>query len=179
VRKFFLIGIPNCGKSTLGKRAADTLGLPFYDTDIMALQRTEPSRLSDIFNPGYQQRILYAQRDVVEELAALDALAIIATGAEVPLIDGCADTMREAGTIIHIQKSPEVILKEMKRDGANGFVLQNQRTGKRIVMREKTVELYSEELRKYEALADVTLINNESEEIGTQKLVSILNSLIN
>ena len=174
MRKFFLIGIPNCGKSTLGKRAADILNLPFYDTDVMARQRAEPNRLSDIFSPYYQRKILSTQREVIEELAALDASAIVATGAEVPLIAGCAEMMREAGTVIHIQKSPEAILEEMARDGVNGYVLLNETTGKEIIMSEQAVKLYSKELQQYETLADVTLINNECEEAGVKKLVSII-----
>jgi shikimate kinase len=33
---YILIGMPNSGKSTLGKKAADALGMQFYDTDKLA-----------------------------------------------------------------------------------------------------------------------------------------------
>ena len=174
MRKFFLIGIPNCGKSTLGKLAADTLELPFYDTDIMARQKTGPIRPRDIFSLYYQQRFRDAQWEVVKELAELDTSAIVATGAEVPLIAGCDEMMREAGIIIHIQKSSEAILDEMKRDGGNSYVLLDKTSGEKIIMREQAVKLYSKELPRYEALADVALINNESKEDGAKKLGSII-----
>jgi shikimate kinase len=174
MKKFFLIGIPNCGKSTLGKRAADTLGLPFYDVDIIAQQRTGFNRISDLFNSSLMNSFFRANMDIIEESAALDTSAIIATGAETPLIAYCAEIMRESGVIIHIQKSPEVILEEMRRDGTSGFILENQKTGKQIAMSEKAVTLYSEELPTYESLADVTLVNDGNEEVGSRKLISII-----
>ncbi|MDR1519321.1 MAG: hypothetical protein LBU23_04135 [Planctomycetota bacterium] len=174
VIKVFLIGIPGCGKSTLGKRAAEALGLPFHDTDVMGQQKAGRIRPFSFY---WQQRFLLAQRDAIEELSALDASAIVATGAEVPFIGDCAGMMRRAGTIIHIQKSPESILEELERNGTNKFVLQNMTTGKTIAINGQAVQLYSKEIEQYEALADVALLNDGDEDAGARKLVALITKL--
>lgn len=49
-RHVYIIGMPGSGKSSLGRRVASNLGLPFIDTD----QRIEQSvgcSTSDIFRP--------------------------------------------------------------------------------------------------------------------------------
>ncbi|MDR2800342.1 MAG: hypothetical protein LBB52_03635 [Desulfovibrio sp.] len=178
MKKFFLIGLPNCGKSTLGKRAAETLGLPFYDTDAATKEKVKFTRLSDIFRSDRQLDCILAQRDVIEELTALDTSAIVATGAEVPLIPGCAEMMRKGGIIIYIQKAPESILDEMKRSEVKGLILENVTSGTKIVMQERAVELYAMEIKRYESAADVTLINDEGVEAGTNKMVSIITELL-
>jgi len=79
MNKFILIGIPNCGKSTLGKRAADILNLPFYDTDILVCENAALKDPRFIFGLGFSGRFLPEQNKVIAELAELDGPAIIAT----------------------------------------------------------------------------------------------------
>ncbi|MDR1538555.1 MAG: hypothetical protein LBU32_11285 [Clostridiales bacterium] len=56
--KYILVGIPNEGKSTLGKRAADELRLPFYDTDELAVERISPKSRFDMLRPAFIQKAI-------------------------------------------------------------------------------------------------------------------------
>ena len=175
--KYILIGIPNCGKSTLGRRAADALGWPFYDTDLMACEKLGIRNALDQFRAAFNGSIMTAQRAAVIELAGLNSAAVIATGAEVALMPGCATQLRRMGAIIHIRREQEHILSNMANDGEPRLVLRNNTDGTEVVMREEAVKLYARELSQYEVLADWTLDNNESEDAGLEKLIALINDL--
>jgi shikimate kinase len=178
--KYILIGIPNCGKTTLGRRVADKLQLPFFDTDEMTCDRLKlqenPIR---IFSMLFNGQFLAAQRDAVYELAELDDTALISTGAEVALQPDCAVLLQKMGTIIHIQRKPEIVLAGLQKSNSPGPVLRNISTGEDINMQEGSVKIYAEEYSRYEALADLTLKNNGSEDEGVEKLAMLIDLLYN
>ncbi|MGL4943940.1 MAG: shikimate kinase, partial [Thermoguttaceae bacterium] len=60
--KYILIGIPNSGKSTLGRRAADCLKLPFFDTDVMACERLEIGNVLEQFRATLNGSFMWAQQ---------------------------------------------------------------------------------------------------------------------
>jgi len=171
--KYILIGIPHCGKSTLGRRAADTLQLPFYDTDLMACERLEIRNPLDQFRANFNGSFMIAQREVVYELGELDSDAIVATGAEVALMPGCAARLRHMGTVIHIQRKTEIVLADIANDG-NQLVMRDMEDGTEFVMQEKAVKLYAQELSQYEALADLTLENDGTEDEGLENLIALI-----
>ena len=173
MRKYILIGIPNCGKSTLGRRIADALRLPFYDTDLMALERLGIQNLLDQFRAAFNGSLMVAQQEAVRELAELDSAAIIATGAEVALMPGCATRLSRMGTIIHIRRAPEIILADIASD-SNQLILVDKTTGTEEVMRKKAVKGYAQEISQYESLADLTLENDGSEDDGFEKLIALI-----
>ena len=175
--KFILIGIPNCGKTTLGQRAADALQLPFFDTDILACERLGVRNLLDQFRASFSGSIITAQWEVVDELAELDSDAIIATGAEVALQPVCAARLRRMGTMIHIRRKQETILADIAKDGKQ-LVLREEKSGMEIVMRAETVKRYSEELSQYETLADLTIENDGNEDEGLEKLIALIKSML-
>ena len=178
MNKYFLIGIPNCGKSTLGQRAADILRLPFFDTDVMACEKLGTQSVLDQIRAGINGSMMVAQLKVVDELVALDSDAIVATGAEIALMPRCAPQIRKAGTVIHVVREPELILADMRNAGGSKWVMQDREGGEEIVMRERAVELYAKDISQYNALADVMLENNGSEDAGVEKLIALIKERI-
>jgi len=174
MNKYFLIGIPDCGKSTLGRRAAEVLRMPFFDTDTMVYERMNLSHPVELFRMALNGKFLEVQSKIIAELAELDTSAIIATGAEVALMPDCAALMQTMGTVIHINRSPEAMLEGMKKSGKRGLVMREMKSGKEIDMQKEAVRLYAEESSRYEALADLTLENNGTEEEGLEKLLVLI-----
>ena len=171
--KFILVGIPGCGKSTLGQRAADILQLPFYDTDIMACERLGIGNPLDHFRANFNGSFMRAQWEVVYDLAKLDSEAVIATGAEVALMPGCDVRLRRMGTVIHVRRNTETILADIEKDDKQP-VLCDVNNGTEIAMQAKAVELYALEIPQYEALADLTLDNNGSEDEALENLIALI-----
>jgi shikimate kinase len=174
VNKYILIGVPGCGKSTLGGRVAEILRLPFFDTDSMVSDALNSENPYDFLRSALNGRFLAEQYKAVKKLAKLNGPALIATGAEVALRPECAKLMRNMGTIIHIQRKPEFLLASLPDDGENRLVLYNVKKGTEINMQEEVVKLYTQEYRQYEAVADITMENNGSEDEGVDKLASLI-----
>jgi shikimate kinase len=149
--------------------------LPFFDTDTMACDLLKLERAIDIFRAAFNSRFMSAQRAAIIELAELDGDAIIATGAEVALIPKCAERMHAIGTIIHIKRKPEIVLSDLRNSGKRRVILRDAENGTEIDMGKTAVELYMKEYSQYEAIADLSLDNNESEDEGVQKLVMLIN----
>ena len=132
--KYFLIGIPNCGKSTLGRLTADRMKLPFFDTDTMVCERLKLESASDFFRAAFNSQFMNAQRAAINELADLDGDGIIATGAEIALIPECAERMHAAGIIIHINRKPEIVLSDLRNRSKRRVVLRDVENGTEIDM---------------------------------------------
>jgi len=171
VSKYILIGIPNSGKSTLGRRAAGKLRLPFYDTDTMVCDRV--SDPLDLFRMSLNGQFLEEQKKIICELAKLEGGAVISTGAEVALIPECAALMKDIGTVIHIQRKPDILLEEYKKSGKRGMVMKEE-GGNEIDMQEEAIKLYAQECSQYEALADLSFENDGTEDEGLEKLLILL-----
>ena len=175
MNKFLLIGIPGCGKSTLGRRVADALRLPFFDTDTMTRERLKMKKPTDWLNMAFSGLLTAEQPKIMAELAGLDGPAVIATGAEIALIPECAATMKTMGTIIHIRRKPEIVLADLKNNGRGKFVLQDENgNDTEITMEAEAVRLYAQEYSQYEALANLTLENNGTEDEGFEQLLNLL-----
>jgi shikimate kinase len=97
-----LIGLPNCGKTTLGKRAAQAMNMPFYDTDEMAVEKMGRLSVSDIFRPSSQLRYYQEEQNAIIDIASQNVPAIVSTGAEITLIPKCALLLPKMGTVILI-----------------------------------------------------------------------------
>jgi len=174
VNKYYLIGIPNSGKSTLGRLAANKLHLPFYDTDTILSNRIDNPL--DMFKMALNGQFLKEQLKIISKLGKLADAAIISTGAEAALAPECAAIMKNTGTIIHVQRKPEILLAEHKKNGKQGVVMK-KKGGKKINMEEQAIKLYAQEYSQYEELADLSFENNGTEAEGLEKLLDLLKNI--
>jgi len=175
MNKFLLIGIPGCGKSTLGQRVADALQLPFFDTDTMTCERLKMKGPTNWFHMVFRGWLMAEQPKIMAELAGLNGPAVIATGAETALMPECAAIMKTMGTIIHIRRNVEIVLAALKNNDKGKFVLQDENgNDTEITMEAEAVKLYAQEYSQYEALANLTLENNGTEDEGLEQLLNLL-----
>jgi shikimate kinase len=167
-----LIGLPNSGKTTLGKRVAKAMNMPFYDTDKMVTDKIGLINPADIFRPSFQQRFYEEQLNAVKELVSLKAPAIIATGAEVALIPQCALLLREMGTVILIKRDVQLLLEDASKR-THRLVLRNDK-GVEIDMNAKAVEEYAKEIKIYEKVAHKIFENNGDKKSAVIKFTEFL-----
>jgi len=178
--KYFLVGIPGSGKTTLGEKAADVLQIPFFDTDQMTFEKARDATIRDIFSPAFQERYKEALQEALASIAELNTPALIATGAEVALIPKCVKEMSKLGTIIHVKRSPKTIIEDFASGkGENKITLLNETTGKTIDISKRAVGLYSEELIEYDTIAHLTLDNNGDVDEGIKNLMLLIASHAN
>jgi shikimate kinase len=168
-----LVGIPNCGKTTLGRAVAAMLGLRFFDTDELAYKRLNLADPVDIFRLSNMSLFVRAQTAVMKKLSKTARRSIISTGAECGLQPEVVRVMREIGGIVHIKRDAKIILDELRRSDKSHVVFKSD-DGHEIDMNEMAVIEYQKEEKAYEAIADFTLENNGDEKEGAEKLAEMV-----
>jgi shikimate kinase len=140
-----LIGMPGCGKSTLGVLLAKALSRNFVDTDLL-IQSTECRRLQEII-----EDIGMAAFRTMEEryVLTLDcAGCVIATGGSVVYSEAAMEHLKSRGTAVFIDLPLETIRTRVEDMDSRGVV---RAPGQSLD------ELYAERLPLYRRFADVTV----------------------
>ncbi|MDQ7095760.1 shikimate kinase [Desulfosporosinus sp. PR] len=111
MRNIVLIGFMGTGKSTVGRRLAQSLAWNFADTDYEIGEVTKLS-VSEIFRRHGETRFRSEERIVVERLSQEEKL-VIATGGGTVLNPSNWRALAENGIIISLYATLEVILNRI------------------------------------------------------------------
>ena len=106
--RIFLVGYMGCGKSTLGRRLARRLGVPFIDTDARVEER-EGATVSDLFRYEGEQRFREIEREVLDAAIAGNDSAVISKGGGLPVWGDNMARMNAAGCTVYLRRSAENI----------------------------------------------------------------------
>jgi shikimate kinase len=174
VDNYILIGIPDSGKSTLGRRAAEALGMGFYDTDVFTRERASARRRLLPMSIAFAEVLVEEETKVMEELTQTANRLIIATGADVALRTRTVNIIKNLGTLIYIKRDPDLIIADIRENKRHSWIMENMETHEVINLRELAVTEYAKCRSDYEAIADITLENNGGEDAGLEQLVTII-----
>ena len=83
MKPLFLVGYMGCGKSTLGRKLARRLGIPYADTDALVEER-EGASVSDVFRYEGEQRFREVEREVLDRVIGEGAVPVVSTGGGLP-----------------------------------------------------------------------------------------------
>jgi len=140
-----LIGMPACGKSTVGVILAKTLGKNFVDVDLI-IQEQEGKLLQEIID---EHGILYFKKVEEKILKSLDLEnCVIATGGSAIYYDAGMSNLSKLGTIIYIKLPYETIKSRLDNIETRGIILEEDQTLK---------DLYDQRTPLYEKYADITI----------------------
>lgn len=104
-RNTVLIGMPSCGKSTLGRRLAQEQGREFLDTDEEIVRR-ERMTIPDIFNSKGEEYFRRVEKAVIKDLSSSQG-CVIATGGGAILDSENMINLKMNGNLIYLYKNPE------------------------------------------------------------------------
>ena len=163
MKNIILIGMPGCGKSTLGRALAESLHRSFVDADTY-LEEKEGKSIPELFAVS-EDCFRDAEERTIEALAARESL-VIATGGGVVKRTANIERLKKSGTIYFIDRRPEDIVSDVE-------------VSTRPLLAEgsaKVYTLYEERIALYRAAADEVIENAGSLESVLQKLLEEVTS---
>ncbi len=140
-----LIGMPGCGKSTVGVILAKVMGMHFCDTDIV-IQEREGRKLQEIINNDGNDAFLECER---KALLSIDAdNTVIATGGSAIYSDEAMKHLKQNGIVVYLKVSEKEIERRLADFAARGVAIKDGMT---------VLDLYNERIPLYEKYADITV----------------------
>lgn len=114
--RYFLIGLPGSGKTTLGKGLAAHLNIPFLDTD-EAIEKSVGSSVQDIFARFGEEHFRELERQMLKQLITLEH-AVISTGGGLPCFYDNMKLMSEMGRTLFLDVPLEVLTDRLMHQKA-------------------------------------------------------------
>ena len=140
-----LIGMPSCGKSTIGVLLAKTLGISFVDTDII-IQKKAGATLQSIIDKQGLGEFLRIEEEVLCELSEKDT--VIATGGSAVYSRKAMEHLKKNGKVVYIRIPLCEIERRLVNIKSRGVALQSGAT---------ISDLFKERTPLYEKFADYTI----------------------
>lgn len=140
-----LIGMPSCGKSTVGVLLAKRLGFGFIDSDLL-IQERERRLLHEIIADEGIEGFKRIENEV--NLSITAERTVISTGGSVVYCEPAMEHLRELGKVVYLKISFETLSRRLGDYTHRGVVLPEGYSLRR---------LYDERCLLYERYADITL----------------------
>jgi shikimate kinase len=146
-----LIGMPGCGKSTIGVLLAKRLGRYFLDTDVL-IQAVEGKTLHEIIGDRGMDGFCEVERMHIECVDVKNA--VIATGGSVVYYESAMQALKEDAVIIYLRISLEALKTRLGDLNERGVVLEPGQTLEMLY--EKRTPLYERWADRTVSLAGLT-----------------------
>lgn len=165
-RHVFLIGMPGSGKSSLGRRVAANLRMPYIDTDIRIADIVGLST-PDMFEQYGEDAFRTAEANLLIQITRMPPM-IVSTGGGMIMQPHNRALMRNHGVIILIDRPLEEIMSDIKLD-------------RRPTLARKGLggveDLYWDRISTYRSVADRILDNSHGFHAGISNLEKLITSL--
>lgn len=148
MQNIILIGMPGCGKSTVGVVLAKMLGYNFIDSD-MLIQNSEGRLLSDIIKEKGREGFHKIEEEINSSINVSNT--VIATGGSAIYGIKAMEHFKIEGKIIYINLTSDSIAERLGDITDRGISMKDGQT---------IVELYNERTPIYEKYADI-ILNSE------------------
>jgi shikimate kinase len=112
-----LIGYRGTGKTVVGKRIADRLARPFFDSDPLVEERGRMTIAQMVENQGWPF-FRKLEKAVIEELSEKTS-SVIATGGGAVMDEDNAARLKQTGALVLLEADPEVLLQRIFADEAS------------------------------------------------------------
>lgn len=158
-----LIGMPGCGKSSLGVVLAKALGYRFIDSDLL-IQEKEGRLLSEII----EQDGLGAFKQIEDKVnASIDtSRTVIATGGSVVYGENAMSHLKKIAVVIYLKLPLDEIETRVGDPSQRGVAFEPGQT---------LSDLYDERVPLYEKYADITVdIENQDIRQSVAEVIRII-----
>lgn len=148
-----LVGMPGCGKTTVGKILAETMNRKFVDGD-EEITNSSGRKPSEIINSDGERAFRLVETEVLKGMCKQSS-AVIATGGGVVTVHDNLDILRQNGRIIFVDRDIDVLSKDDRPLSVN------------------LPELYEKRMPLYREFSDRTIDgNSDAETVARRALVA-------
>ncbi len=154
-RNIVLSGMPSCGKSSIGKKVAEKLGMEFVDTDSVIEERAG-RKISEIFSLHGEEYFRDLETEVIREVSKRSS-TVISIGGGAPLREENRLALKQNGVVVYV-----------KRDLS--LLVTNDRP---LSQREGVRALYEKRKDIYNAFADVSINNDNDIEDAVKEIIKL------
>jgi len=112
-RNIVLVGLMGAGKSSIGRRLANRLGLPFVDADT-AIEAAAGCTIEEIFERFGEAHFRAGERRVIERLLE-EGPQVVATGGGAFMDPQTRAAIRRRGISVWLKADLEVLVQRVKR----------------------------------------------------------------
>ena len=105
MKRIILIGFMGSGKSTLGKKIANRLNIPFIDSDTEIENHFNKS-VGEIFTEHGESYFRTLEQEYIEALDLRDDF-VLATGGGMPCYSNNMQLLNQTGTTFYLERSPK------------------------------------------------------------------------
>ena len=145
MKNIILIGMPACGKSSVGVILAKTAAMSFVDTDLL-LQEKEGRKLQYIIDDQGMDEFLKIEERILSSVNAENA--VISTGGSAVYCEGAMAHLKSVGTVVYLKLSLSEIDRRLKNIKTRGIAMGPGET---------LADLYDYRVPLYERYADITI----------------------
>lgn len=144
-KNLILIGMPGCGKSTVGVVLAKMMGMDFLDLDLL-IQSRSGKKLQVLLDEMGCDAFLDYEAEVCASVQCENT--VIAPGGSAVLTERGASALKALGTMVYLKIAPEQLKDRLSNLATRGVAMQPGQT---------IEELYLERVAHYERWADHTV----------------------
>lgn len=163
MKNLILIGMPACGKSTVGVVLAKTMGMKFVDTDLL-IQEKEGILLQDIINEKGNDYFKKVEEYVLRSVDVENT--VISTGGSAVYYPKAIKHFKKKGKIVYIKVSFDTIETRLDNITTRGVTLAPGQTLK---------DLYNKRVPLYEENADIIV---ETEGLTVEQTIERIIELV-
>jgi shikimate kinase len=151
-RSLVLIGMMGAGKTTIGRRLARKLDLPFIDADA-EIESAAGMRVPDIFEVFGEKAFRDGERKVIERLLK-SGPQVVATGGGAFLNDGTRALIEKNCLSIWLNVELDILLERVKRKKSRPLLLNADPEGTMRRLLKERAEIYAQ--------ADIVVMSNDN-----------------
>lgn len=150
-----LIGMPTCGKTTLGKLLAEKLNRCHYDIDDIIIKDTN-KKITDIFSQEGEEAFREYEKQAVKEVYKKDGV-IISCGGGTILDQENVNLLKQNGILIFLDRDLDKLAYDESRPITSS--------------KEKLEKIYKERYDIYTSVKDITIKNNDTKKQAVERII--------
>ncbi|WP_336810328.1 shikimate kinase [Bosea sp. MMO-172] len=151
-RAIVLVGMMGSGKSSVGRRLAGRLGLPFVDADT-EIETAAHMTIPEIFAQRGEAEFREGERRVISRVLTTRAPLVLATGGGAFMNVETRERVKELGISVWLKAEPDVLMRRVRKR-SNRPLLQTADP-------EATLRRMLSEREPVYALADITILSSD------------------